>query len=123
MDDWRILIVEELKAVNRDHAEHRDKTHSVLERMATHMNKQNVELARQEVNLKEHMRRTEVAEENISLLEKSLKENTEALKNAILPLQTRNNQLDGVFKFMGAASLLLTVIAGVLKIIQMSPLG
>lgn len=53
----------------------------------------------QEINLKEHMRRTDILEESIK------------------PIQKHVTMVEGVFKFLGLLSLLIGIVSGVARIL------
>lgn len=64
-------------------------------------------LAQQHVSLQEHMRRTALAEESIKLIREDMK-----------PVKAHINRLEGVVKAVGLASILLSIVLGLLKIFQ-----
>ena len=62
-------------------------------------------LISQEMNLKEHMRRSDNLEALVNLIqEKDLK-----------PLHKHVSQVEGVFKFLGLVALVLTIVSGIMK--------
>jgi hypothetical protein len=63
-----------------------------------------VTAAKQEVNLAEHMRRTELAEKSIELLRSDVK-----------PIQKHVAMLEGVLKALGILSVILGLIAGAIQ--------
>jgi len=65
-------------------------------------------IAKQEVQLENHIYRTELAEENIALL-----------RDQIKPLETSNIQLHGIIKFFSAIGFLITMICTIVKIIHL----
>lgn len=64
-------------------------------------------LARQEENLEEHMRRTQLNEENLELLRSELK-----------PVQRHVDMINGVLKLIGGIAVVVSIITGVLAIIS-----
>lgn len=88
-----------------------DKIESKLDHLHERVSSIDVTLARQEENLKEHMRRTAVAEANLDLHKEILK-----------PIQSHVTKFELAFKIGGwtAASVafLVSVAAGVIKIIE-----
>lgn len=62
-------------------------------------------LVKQEANLGEHMRRTELAEQGIS-----------ELKTEIKPLQTHKAFMEGTLKGIGLIATAVSLIAGIMKI-------
>lgn len=62
---------------------------------------------KQEENLKEHMRRTDILEKT-----------SEQLYNELKPIKIHVNRIDGVLKFLGLLSLVVSLISGLLKIFQ-----
>jgi hypothetical protein len=63
-----------------------------------------VELGKNTENLKEHMRRTEIAESRLDGVEKS-----------IAPIVGKIAQAEGVLKFIGVVSAVVSIIAGIIK--------
>jgi len=64
-------------------------------------------LAAQEVQLTEHIRRTQAAEDNIELLRKELK-----------PVQEHVARMDGALRFLGILSLVAGVAAAIHKVLN-----
>jgi len=64
-------------------------------------------LVKQEENLKEHMRRTELAEKRLDSIETDLK-----------PIKKHIVRLDGVVKFLGFIALIVGIGAGIAKIVS-----
>lgn len=84
--------------------------HAILEkldRLSDDISDIKVVQGRQEENLGEHMRRTELAEENLELL-----------RGEIKPIKSYVEHANGVFKFFGGLAILATLISGILKIVQ-----
>jgi hypothetical protein len=67
----------------------------------------NITIAKQEENLKQHMYRTELAEQRIQNLEEKME-----------PLRNKLFQVEGIIKFLGIVALLVSIIAGVSHIIK-----
>lgn len=65
-------------------------------------------LVKQEENLKEHMRRTELAEKRL-----------DSIENDLRPIKKHIVRLDGVAKFLGFIALIVGIFAGVAKIISL----
>lgn len=63
--------------------------------------------AKQEENLKEHMRRSLANEEAV-----------EALKNQLIPIQKHVDSVSTILKFIGVIGTAITVVAGLIKIIN-----
>lgn len=66
-----------------------------------------VVVGKQEENIKEHMRRTEIAEENLALI----REEIEPLKNHVVVI-------NGVLKITGIIAIIIGAAASVFKIIE-----
>jgi hypothetical protein len=64
-------------------------------------------LVKQEENLKEHMRRTELAEKRLDAIEQDLR-----------PVKKHIARLDGVAKFLGFIALIVGIFAGVAKFLS-----
>ncbi len=62
---------------------------------------------KQEINLETHIRRTDLAEENIQMLREEVK-----------PLQKRFEAQNTIFKLIGIIASVITVGAGLVKIIE-----
>jgi len=76
-----------------------------LDKIDERMDKVDITLAKQEVNLKEHMRRT-------ALLEAQ----HENLKDALVPVNSHIHQIKGAIKFIGILSTLLAVSGALVKV-------
>lgn len=63
-------------------------------------------LLAQEINLKEHMRRTDALEKLMETIR----------EKEMLPIQKHVNMVEGVFKFLGLIALLLTIVSGIGKL-------
>ena len=64
-------------------------------------------LVRQEENLKEHMRRTELNEIAV-----------EKLSLALEPVRTHVSQVEGVAKFLGVFAVLVSIVAGIISLFK-----
>lgn len=62
---------------------------------------------KQEQNLAEHMRRTELAEANI-----------DSIRDELKPVQRHVAMLEGILKFIGLVGTLVAIAAGVVKVIS-----
>lgn len=77
------------------------------EKIGEDINEIKVVIAVQEEHLKTHIRRTELAEENISLL-----------RNEVEPIKKHVQYINGILKFIGLLSVITTLIASVLKVVD-----
>jgi chromosome segregation ATPase len=84
-----------------------DKIDAKLDKIDERLGSIDVTLAKQEVNLKEHMRRTHLNEVSIA-----------KIKDDIVPINKHINMLEGVLKFFGVISLLVGIVAAVVKVIE-----
>lgn len=75
-----------------------------------------VTLARQEESLRHHIRRTELAEEAISLNRKHLDIAIEKLNKDFEPVKSHVQLINSGFKIVGGVSVLVSIIAGIVKI-------
>lgn len=66
-----------------------------------------VTLVGQHMQLKEHLRRSQLNEENIELLREQFK-----------PVEVHVSQVAGALKFLGIISILVGVAAGIIKILE-----
>jgi len=82
-----------------------DKISQSLDRIESDVTELKIISAKQEENLKEHIRRTEIAEENISLI-----------REEVRPLKEHVIVVNGVLKVLGVISVIVTSIAGFLGI-------
>lgn len=83
------------------------KVYEKQEKMAEDIQDMKLILVRQEENLRIHIYRTELAEENIKLLRQQL-----------MPIEGHVKMVNGVFKFLGVLSLIVGIAVGVINIIQ-----
>ena len=84
-----------------------DRQHNELDKRLDNIEKV---LIAQEMNLKEHMRRTDTLE---AILETVRETSATELK----PLQKHVTMVEGVFKFLGLVALLLSIVSGVGKLL------
>lgn len=82
-----------------------DKILQSLDRIESDIVELKITSAKQEENLKEHIRRTEIAEENITLI-----------REEIRPLKDHVIVVNGVLKVLGIVSIIITSVAGFLGI-------
>lgn len=73
-----------------------------LDKLVISMHSIDKTVAKQEVNLSEHMRRTELAEAQIEMIRSDMK-----------PIKTHVNRLEGGLKLLGIISIILTIVAGI----------
>lgn len=78
-----------------------------LDKISEDISDLKVVVGKQEENIKEHMRRTEIAEENLALI----REEIEPLKNHIVVI-------NGVLKIVGIVAIIIGAAASVFKIIE-----
>jgi hypothetical protein len=64
-------------------------------------------LIKQEINLKEHIRRTEAVENQLEIMKKEM-----------TPVQKHVAMVEGAFKFLGIISMTLGVVGSILKIFE-----
>lgn len=79
------------------------KVDKILEKIASI----DVTLVGQHMQLKEHLRRSQLNEENMELLRQQFK-----------PVEIHVTQVTGALKFLGIISLLVGVAAGIIKILE-----
>ena len=78
-----------------------------LDKISEDISDLKVVVGKQEENIKEHMRRTEIAEENLALI----REEIEPLKNHVVVI-------NGVLKIVGIVAIIIGAAASVFKIIE-----
>lgn len=83
------------------------KIDSKLETISSDLTDMKVTIAKQEENIKLHIYRTEIAEENI-----------EILKTKLEPIDTHVKYVHGVLRFFGAFSLFTGIIIGLISIFK-----
>jgi hypothetical protein len=76
-----------------------------LEKINDRLGSVDVTLVRQEVNLQEHMRRTELNEIAV-----------EKISQSIIPIYKHINMLEGVLKFFGLLAVLGSIVTAIFKI-------
>lgn len=84
-----------------------DRIYQSLERIESDVTDLKITSAKQEENIKEHIRRTELAEENLSML-----------RQEIEPLKQHVVAINGVLKVIGALSVIIGSAAGFFEIAQ-----
>lgn len=77
-----------------------------LDEMGKHLNSIDVTLAKQEVNLDNHIRRTDLAEESISLI-----------RDEIKPIKKHIHMMEGALKLIGVLSLVVGLLYGVVRLV------
>jgi len=85
-----------------------DKIEQKLDKIAEELSEINVTLAEQNKDLKYHIHRTDLAEDHIKLLE-----------NKITPLDKHVTMIEGGLKLIGILSTCVTLLAGIIKIINL----
>jgi hypothetical protein len=80
-----------------------------LDRVIEAIHRIDVTLARQEENLREHMRRTEIAEKNIENLRTDLK-----------PVQQHVTRVEGVAKALTVCGVIVGIVTGVIKVLEIT---
>lgn len=73
---------------------------------------------KQEANIGEHMRRTDLAEENTSLLRKQVEVSIKDLQDEFKPIQKHVLYTEGFLKGLGILALIATITEGVLALIR-----
>lgn len=79
-----------------------NKMYERQEKMSEDINEIKVILGKQEEHLKQHILRTELAEENIALL-----------REQIQPIEKHVQMVSGVLKFLGLISVLVGIVLGI----------
>lgn len=82
-----------------------EKMDKKFDRVEERLDSMDKTLVKQEENLKEHMRRTELAERSIEKMDTDLK-----------PIKKHVDMLQGVFKFIGLIATVVGIIAGLAKL-------
>ena len=85
-----------------------ERIYEVLDKISDDVSELKVTSAKQEENLKEHIRRTEIAEENIGLIRKEIQ-----------PLKDHVIVINGILKIIGAISVIAGAGVGAFQIITM----
>jgi len=78
-----------------------------LKEIVTAIGHINVTLGKQEVNIKHHIYRTDLAEENIKLI-----------KLDVEPIKKHVAMVEGVLKFFGVCALFIGMAAGIVKVLM-----
>ena len=86
------------------------------EQMADDIGEIKVILARQEESLRHHIRRTELAEEAITLNRKHLDIAIEKLNNELKPVHSHVQLINSAFKIIGGISVVVSIVAGLVKV-------
>lgn len=81
-----------------------DKISDHVEIVKESLHRMDKTLVRQEENLREHMRRTDLNEKSI-----------ESVRDDLKPIKRHVNMLEGALKFLGIVSLLLTILTMTMK--------
>lgn len=84
-----------------------ERIYEVLDKISEDISELKITTAKQEENLKEHIRRTELAEENLQML-----------RQEIEPLKQHVIAINGVLKIIGLISVVIGSGAGFLQIAQ-----
>lgn len=84
-----------------------DKIYEKQEKMAEDLTDMKVILAKQEENIRIHIYRTSLAEENIKMLREQLK-----------PVENHVKMVNGALKFLGVLSLVVGIVLGIINIVQ-----
>lgn len=66
-------------------------------------------LVAQEINLKDHMRRSDH-------LEQIVEQNNKKTEDAIAPMKKHINMVEGVFKFLGISGIVVSMFGGIAKL-------
>lgn len=84
-----------------------DRLYEILDKISEDISDLKVTVAKQEENIKEHIRRTELAEENLDMI-----------RNEIKPLKEHVIAINGVLKTIGIISVIIGSGAGFFEIAQ-----
>jgi hypothetical protein len=82
-----------------------ERIYEVLDKISEDISDLKVTTAKQEENIKEHIRRTEIAEENLDLIRKEIE-----------PLKEHVIVINGFLKIVGAISVIVGSVAGMIRI-------
>ena len=82
-----------------------ERIYEVLDKISEDISDLKVTAAKQEENIKEHIRRTEIAEENLDLIRKEIE-----------PLKEHVIVINGFLKIIGAISVIVGSVAGMIRI-------
>lgn len=84
-----------------------ERIYTTLEKIDNDLTELKIISAKQEENIKEHIRRTELAEENLSLL-----------RQEIEPLKQHVIVINGILRVIGVVSVIIGSAAGIFEIIS-----
>lgn len=84
-----------------------ERIYEVLDKIGEDISELKITAAKQEENLKEHIRRTDIAEENLELIRKEIQ-----------PLKEHVIVINGVLKIIGAISIIIGSAAGMIRIFE-----
>lgn len=87
--------------------DHLDKIEIKIDKLDSRVDNVDVTLAKQAVQLEHHIKRTELAEENITLVRGDIK-----------PLQKHVDQVHTVLKIIGLLSSIAAVVSAVIKVLE-----
>lgn len=73
-------------------------------------------LIAQEINLKEHMRRSDHLEEIAEALKERQDVDREARTTELQPIQKHINMVEGAFKFLGLVGIIVSILGGIAKL-------
>lgn len=80
---------------------------SKVDKLDMRLDNVDVTLGKQQVELSDHIRRTEIAEQNITLIRSEIK-----------PIQKHVDMIHGALKLLGLVTSIVGLIAGVIKIME-----
>jgi hypothetical protein len=84
-----------------------ERIYEVLDKMSEDISQLKIVSAKQEENLKEHIRRTELAEENLAML-----------RSEVQPLKEHVIAINGVLRIIGVLSIIIGSAAGFFQLAQ-----
>ena len=84
-----------------------ERIYEILDKMSEDISELKIVSAKQEENLKEHIRRTELAEENLDMI-----------RSEMQPLKEHVIAINGVLKIIGVLSIIVGSAAGFFQIVQ-----
>lgn len=84
-----------------------DRIYELLDKIGEDISELKITAAKQEENIKEHIRRTELAEENLTLL-----------RQEIEPLKQHVIVINGILRVIGVVSVIIGSAAGIFEIIS-----
>jgi hypothetical protein len=84
-----------------------ERIYEVLDKMSEDISQLKIVSAKQEENLKEHIRRTELAEENLAML-----------RSEMQPLKEHVIAINGVLRIIGVLSIIIGSAAGFFQLAQ-----